>query len=80
MKEEVKYLETVKGIVKENISKLDKVIKLGKETIIKSKKFLYEHRNEIKDTDLTSDMNEEDFKVDLINQYIDKKNKLSNAY
>lgn len=74
-KETVRLKETI-GIIDGAIRAKNVNIEDYKKSIVKEKKFIWEHQNEFYDGDLRSAMNDEDFNVSLVNQNIVKVYKL----
>ncbi|HBA38105.1 MAG TPA: hypothetical protein DCY94_05230 [Firmicutes bacterium] len=73
---EVEHLEEVKKLIRKIISKKDIDITEYKKSIVNSKRFLWEQKNEMYDKDLYAAMDEEDFNVSILNKDIVKVYKL----
>lgn len=73
---EVGRLKDTINVIEEAIAAKNVNIEEYKRSIVKEKKFIWEHQNEFYDGDLRSAMNDEDFNVSLVNQNIAKVYKL----
>jgi len=73
---ELKHLDETKTIIQESIDKKNISIEDYKNIITRNKKFLWDNKNDYKDFELYSSMNEEDQTVDIINANIIKVYKL----
>lgn len=73
---ELKHLEDVKNSIRDTIKDKGLNIEEYKRETIESKKFIWQNQSDYSDKEMVSLMNEEDFKVDLINKDIVKTYKL----
>lgn len=73
---EKKHLDETKNIIQESIDQKNVSIEDYKNIITENKKFLWDNKNDYKDFELYSSMNEEDQQVDIINANIKKVYKL----
>ncbi len=73
---ELEHLEDTKEVIRKIIAKKSVDIEEYKSDIVNRKKFLWDNKHEIKDSDLNSYMDEEDLNVDILNKDIVKVYKL----